>query len=566
MLSKARRGARAPAATATAVLGRVWSGYYRLPRQQDLLAAGWNVLILMGACRADRFLRLGDASAAVVRSLAPCGRLWVREFGDQLSGAGMGSVLWVTADRALEEECRLYQLLPVRLITVGPHPEGAAAGRTRDPGSPEDVNEEALAYLRRHGQPLRLVVQYCDPCVGGEGRLCPSDDDDLPEAYEASLGRAWRAACRLTDDLKGKVVITACHGELLGERGRFGHECHWLHEELRRVPWLARDMGPLAPAPTATTVGTIPGTLPPPGDVARRALRARSTFARDREVVDGKLAYYAEPATPDFWARYWVGQRSAPRDAEQSAGHTEAELDLMARLLPQSGKVLEGGCGMGEVVQAMRDRGIDCEGMEWSREVVQAAENLRPGLPIRRGDVTAIDVPDGYYAGYISLGVIEHRQDGPEPFLKEASRVLRTGGTMVVSVPYYSPLRRLKALCGLVRRRRGHRPFFQYAMTPDMLRMQLRRHGLTPLRTFFTNAPRCVGEEAPWVARLANAAKLDASLRAWLLGSPAAGHALGHMVAVVARKEGRSGSDGLARTPSFKGPGRADPPGPGGRP
>ena len=84
--------------------------------------------------------------------------------------------------------------------------------------------------------------------------------------------------------------------------------------------------------------------------------------------------------------------------------------------------------GLGQDVLALRVRGYDAEGVDWGSETVQAVRELYPELPIRASDVTQMEVPDGYYKGYISLGVVEHRQEGPQPFLKEASRVLERDG------------------------------------------------------------------------------------------------------------------------------------------
>ena len=62
-----------------------------------------------------------------------------------------------------------------------------------------------------------------------------------------------------------------------------------------------------------------------------------------------------------------------------------------------------------------------------------------------------IDKPDGFYDGYISLGVVEHCKEGPEPFLLEAYRVLNSGGIAFISVPYINALRKAKTEDGFLR-------------------------------------------------------------------------------------------------------------------
>ena len=75
-----------------------------------------------------------------------------------------------------------------------------------------------------------------------------------------------------------------------------------------------------------------------------------------------------------------------------------------------------------------------------------------------------IDSPDNQYDAYISIGVVEHRIDGPEPFLVEANRVLKPGGIAFISVPYVNPLRRFKSLLGCYKHQVTEKEiFYQYA-------------------------------------------------------------------------------------------------------
>lgn len=74
-------------------------------------------------------------------------------------------------------------------------------------------------------------------------------------------------------------------------------------------------------------------------------------------------------------------------------------------------------------VVTLNARGYDIEGVDYAEETIEQLKVLFPDLPVRVGEVTNLDVEDGHYSGYISLGVIEHCKEGPEPFLREACRV-----------------------------------------------------------------------------------------------------------------------------------------------
>ena len=97
-------------------------------------------------------------------------------------------------------------------------------------------------------------------------------------------------------------------------------------------------------------------------------------------------------------------------------------------------------------------------------------------------------MPDGRYAGYVSLGVVEHRREGPEPFLREAFRILADGGTAIFSVPHFHLLRRVKARLGIFSRPPGDREFYQFAYAGPELRRLLTSVGFEVVEEHHWNA------------------------------------------------------------------------------
>ncbi|GBE07650.1 hypothetical protein BMS3Abin11_00759 [bacterium BMS3Abin11] len=73
-------------------------------------------------------------------------------------------------------------------------------------------------------------------------------------------------------------------------------------------------------------------------------------------------------------------------------------------------------CGRGQNVQALK-HGYDISGVDNAEDTIRAVQKLFPDLPIQLGDVSSLKVGNGYYQAYISLGIIEHRYEDPEPFL-----------------------------------------------------------------------------------------------------------------------------------------------------
>lgn len=214
-----------------------------------------------------------------------------------------------------------------------------------------------------------------------------------------------------------------------------------------------------------------------------------------RRVEGARLVYYARRSDARFWNQLWSGHL----DESVYRGWERGDLGWFEKPfcahLPRGDRILEGGCGMGQIVVALRARGYDCEGVDFAAETVEAVRALRADLPIRVGDLLRLDVPDGHYGGYISLGVVEHRREGPEPYLAEAHRVLRDGGSLLISVPHFNRLRRLRARLGCYRADPGEREFYQFAYRAAEMRAILAGAGFEVLEEFHYDGVKGLREE-----------------------------------------------------------------------
>lgn len=279
-------------------------------------------------------------------------------------------------------------------------------------------------------------------------------------------------------------------------------------------------------------------TFPPTGIApSGRVARARGPV---RRAEGGRLAWYRERADAAFWDDHWRDSIRPALYRGAARGDLGVLEPIFVRHLPREGRLLEAGCGTGFYVCALRARGYDCEGIEWAPETVRRIRQAVPDLPVRTGDVLHLDVPDGHYRGYISLGVVEHRREGPEPFLREASRVLADGGVMLVSVPHLHGLRRLKSAFGCYGGPTEGLEFYQYALAPGEMTSMLRAAGFLVEAVYGYDAWKGLKDEIPGVASMARMPWIGPRIEKALKTSPLIARGVGHMVLFACRKGVRS--------------------------
>ncbi|MFQ5706553.1 MAG: class I SAM-dependent methyltransferase [bacterium] len=172
-------------------------------------------------------------------------------------------------------------------------------------------------------------------------------------------------------------------------------------------------------------------------------------------------------------------------------------------------QILEGGCGFGAWCEWFQKKGHSIVGIEYDQNIVAQAKAFNPDVAVELGDITDLKYPDNSFDAYISLGVIEHFEHGPDQALKEAHRILKPGGLAFVTTPYLTPLRRfvahpIRGFYFLIRKLRGQPNYFwEYRFTKKELRSFLERTGFEIIHTDIddyepTERNRHIGLWADW--------------------------------------------------------------------
>lgn len=175
-------------------------------------------------------------------------------------------------------------------------------------------------------------------------------------------------------------------------------------------------------------------------------LQVRKHYEVERELRESLLASLPTERTATFlWAYEELFRRvpwhpaltersgaDAPERAESRAGSLIPFLGC-----PPGTRVLEIGCGMGELMLGLAHRGYNCTGVDVSETRI---ERLQPhesaNLRFEKVEGTHLPFADDHFDAVISMQLFEHlHPDDALGHLSEVRRVLKPGGRCLIETP-----------------------------------------------------------------------------------------------------------------------------------
>lgn len=255
----------------------------------------------------------------------------------------------------------------------------------------------------------------------------------------------------------------------------------------------------------------------------------------NRRVENGRLVYYQRTANQGFWEEVWENVMR-PEYYKPFQDGKLFNFERMFKIhLPKNGLILEAGCGTAQWVVALNALGYNSIGLDFAMEAMRKARQMAGSLPLVSGDLTTLGIVDDVFDAIISIGVVEHRHTGPEVFLHEMRRVLKPGGVLLVSVPYFNPLRWWRTRRGAYQDDVSGLDFYQYAFTRREFCTILEDAGYEIEATYSYSSKNCLSQELRWLQAVRPV--LRRALLKLTDFIPYVKSELGHMQMVVVRKK-----------------------------
>lgn len=235
-------------------------GFYRVghhlnygigPYERD-----WGILIIMDACRYDLFTEvIDDGSYPWVESVEPiysCAsstKEWMDKLAERTPASELAETAYVSASAYLDRINSVFahteKVWPYgHNTTVGTVPPETMLNESLRTYRNTDADRYIFHFLQPHAPFVNCPGRYGhDGTIGGTQRVWKGlrhgefDKESVWQDYRENLRIGLSAVETLVENVDGDVVITADHGNAIGESGLYGHPEYVPHPSIKRVPW-----------------------------------------------------------------------------------------------------------------------------------------------------------------------------------------------------------------------------------------------------------------------------------------------------------------------------------------
>jgi ubiquinone/menaquinone biosynthesis C-methylase UbiE len=154
-----------------------------------------------------------------------------------------------------------------------------------------------------------------------------------------------------------------------------------------------------------------------------------------------KIYLFTDKSKSPVWDELW-SNRTINQELEACDIETAPRI-MFLKYLDNKDKIIDAGCGFGKWVIFLKNKGYNIIGIDNNEYTISNLREYDSELQVKLGNILDLKFPKNSFDAYISMGVIEHFEDGPIPALKEAYRVLKPNGLLFVSTPTINIIRKI---------------------------------------------------------------------------------------------------------------------------
>lgn len=162
-----------------------------------------------------------------------------------------------------------------------------------------------------------------------------------------------------------------------------------------------------------------------------RCRNCRLVYVTPRLLESATLAYYGDAADQQSMTD-WLNVLANPVNQSWQIPYFQGAVDILAKLIPPGGRILDIGCSIGLFMEIAQKSGFECVGLEPEPKSREYA--LKRDLDVRPQLFSDAGFPSASFDAITMFGVLEHLSK-PKQMLADIWDTLKPGGVVMVIVP-----------------------------------------------------------------------------------------------------------------------------------